>query len=286
MPSTRPTVLVTGATGIIGPAIVETLARAGWQVAATDQTVENLTLCEHLTGRKLPAALFVASDLSTREGTIALVREVEAKLGRLSAIVNAAVVNHGRSLDDLAEAEAHKEMAVNFLAPLWLMQTALDSLRTNRGSIVNFSSIRTVAPRRNSLIYSCTKIALEKATEILAGDLLQDGVRVNAIRIGIVPGNHYLREAARSVSPELAQQMVGELLPRHIERMQESVGAECVGSPGQIARWVAILLDPKNGFLNGETITLDGGYSRKMPSPLGSKTSAEDLDNWRKKHKV
>src|SRR5690606_11150881 len=129
---------------------------------------------------------------------------------------------YNRMLADLREEEVQLEIAVNLLAPLWLTRLALPSLRSNKGSIVNFSSIRVVSPRKSTLIYSCIKSAVEKATEVLAGSLLEDGIRVNALRIGVVPGNHFLRATAQQMSPERAVRMVQEIMPRHFARSRET----------------------------------------------------------------
>ena len=280
----RPIVLVTGATGIIGPSIVETLTRKNWRVAASDLSEADRELCERLTGKNLVAERFIPADLSTRAGAEALMREVREKMGPVSAIVNGAVVNHGMRFAELDETAAQREIAVNFLAPLWLARAALEDLRANRGSIVHFSSIRTVQPRRTTLLYSCMKVALEQATAMLAGELAEEGVRVNAIRVGSVPGNHYLRAAARALPPDQALRMAEELLPRHFQRLRESLGVHCVVAPEEIARWVARLIDPGNSALNGEIITLDGGYTRQMPEGSAGTESARELAAWLESH--
>jgi len=280
MTNHHPIVLVTGATGIIGPSIVETLARQNWRVAASDLSEADRELSERLTGKKLAAERFIPADLSTRAGADALMREVREELGPVSAIVNGAVLNHGQVFTDLEETAVQREIAVNFLAPLWLARAGLDDLRANQGSLVHFSSIRTVLPRRNTLIYSSLKAALEQATGILAGELGEDGVRVNAIRVGAVPGNHYLRATARGLPPDQARRMAEELLPRHFQRLRETQGAHCVVSPEDIAKWVAFLLAPDNRALNGETITLDGGYTRNMPVTNPGTESARELAAW------
>lgn len=280
----RPVVLVTGATGIIGPAIVKALSDEGWVVVATDRSESDRHMCENLLGRKLDAEGFISADLTTRANAVSLMDEIERTFGGVSAIVNAATVNFNRPFSEIREDEAETEIAVNFLAPLWLAQIALPSLRAGAGSIVNFSSVRVAAPRRTSLIYSCTKAAVETATQVLAGSLLEEGVRVNAIRVGLVPGNHFLRDAAGTLSPEDAAKMAADILPGHLERARLAVGEACVGLPEEIARWVVILINRKNRFLNGETITLDGGYLRKMPGAPAASSTPDFVADWLKNH--
>jgi len=284
MSETKPIALVTGSAGILGPAIVDLLAQEGWLVAATDRSVEERDLCEHLAGRKLKADTFIPADLSSRAAAETLVRQVESELGPITALINAATINFKRPFGELQEEEVQAEIAVNLLAPLWLAQAALPSLSASRGSIVNFSSIRASSPRRNTLIYSCTKAALEKATEVLAADLLEDGVRVNALRVGVVPGNHFMRQAARQLPPDQAAQMARDIGPTQLARSRAAVGANCVGTPEDIARWVAILTNPKNHFLNGEVITLDGGYLHKFPTAETSKVNVDLIQEWLNSH--
>lgn len=280
MSASKPVVLVTGSAGIIGPAILATLSQGGWTVAATDRSLEERDLCEHLAGGKLAADAFFPADLTTRSNAEILVRTVEKELGGITGLVNAATLNFNRPFPEITEEETRQEIAVNFLAPLWLAQAALPSLRKAEGAIVNFSSVRVVSPRRKTLVYSCAKAAVEKATEILAADLLDDGIRVNALRVGVVPGNHFMRKKARTLPPADAAQMARDIRPEQLARSRQAVGDRCVGSPEEIARWVALLLDPQNRFLTGETITLDGGYLRKFPAVVNSSGNADLMENW------
>ncbi len=258
--------LVTGAGGIIGPSIVQRLIEDGWTVAAADRNLEEFTSGERLLGRPFPGHHF-AADLSSRAECERLVAEVEAKLGPISGIVNNAAYNANRLFEDLDETASQREWAINTLAPLWLALAALPSLRAAKGGVVNMSSMQVIRGLRPSLVYSATKAALETVTTQLAGQFLDEGVRFNGIRIGMVPGYAFLRPAAEKLPDDLAAKMVADVLPKHLEAARERNGEQCTGSPEDIAALTAFLLRPEARFINGSIITLDGGL---LQAPLGA----------------
>lgn len=121
----------------------------------------------------------------------------------------------------------------------------------------------------------------------MALELLECGVRVNTVRIGRVPGFAFLRETVKTLPAPLARKIVQDLMPRRMEEMRRTCGAQAVGTPRDIAQTVAFLLSPAARFINGQTLVLDGGYhpdTRLHPVP--GKPYAEPIAEWLRQHAV
>lgn len=275
--------LVTGAAGIIGPAITKELRTNGWRVIATDRSQECFDLYEKAFGEAVDADEIVAADLGSQDSCTTLIREIEFNHGRLSAIVNGAAFNTVLPLSAITEMEMRRLFAVNFMAPIFLAQAALPSLIKNRGAIINLSSVLVDEPRPGGLLYACSKASLEKATQIMALELIKNGVRVNNIRIGRVPGYAFLRNTIKELSADLAQQMVRELLAERIEEMERKCGAQGVGRPEDIAKTISFLLSPAARFINGQTLVLDGGFCADS-TPAKTIPFDQKIAEWLERH--
>lgn len=275
-----PLALVTGAAGIIGPAITRKLRSAGWRVVATDQHSSHFDLYEKAFGESVEADEIIPADLVSQESCVALIREIEDRHGGLSAIIHAAVINARQPFSEVTEDTAARHFAVNVLAAIFLAQTARHSLAKNKGSLIHFSSVMVEKPRKGGLLYACSKAALEKATEEMAWELREDGVRVNCLRVGKVPGYEFLRDTIRDLPDSLARKLVRDLLAERTAEMERQYGTQGVGRPEDVAQTVAFLLSRAARFINGRIIALDGGF---CPEPEGCRKSvsfATRISDW------
>jgi NAD(P)-dependent dehydrogenase (short-subunit alcohol dehydrogenase family) len=180
-------VLVTGAAGGIGGAIMRALVAAGHSVAAVDRDAERLNALA--TDRIHP----ILADLATEAGCREAVASAAARFGRLEAVINNAGVGVS-SLRPDAEAQVPRIeeltaeiwdsfFAINVRAPMLITQAALPHLRAAKfGRIVNnTTSFRTML---RVLPYGATKSALESMSAIWATELEDEGITVNVL----IPG--------------------------------------------------------------------------------------------------
>lgn len=268
--------LVTGAAGIIGPAIVATLRARGWRVAATDRSLASFELHEKALGERCAADRLLPADLGSQSECAALIETIACECGELGAIVNGAAFNNPLSLAAMQEEALQRSFAVNFAAPLYLAQAALPMLSKNKGAIVNLSSVMVTQLKKNNMLYACSKAALEAATTIMGLEMV--GVRVNAIRIGRVPGHAFLRRVIPHLDAEAAQKMVRDIHARRMDELTKNLGEQAIGAPEDIAHMVAFLLSEEARFLNGRTFTLDGGYEPE--SPMSGTSFADLIADW------
>lgn len=275
--------LVTGAAGIIGPGICKVLASDGWRVAAHDISEQHLQLPAHVGMEPLAAEATFVADLSQgRAACQQLISEVEERLGPVAAIVNNAAAHpETPPLEDVDDTYSRFMMEVNLLAPFYLIQAALPSLKSQGGAVVNLSSILVERPRATDLWYPVAKQGLEKLTDILAGRLLPEGVRCNTVRVGSVPGYAFMRKQLMDLPPEKARRMFKELIQEHVSG-GDALLAKRRTSAEDIANAVAFLVSPLSAHVTGALLQVDGGMQvARRPGTGGElKRLVDKIELW------
>ncbi len=227
------TAVVTGATGGIGAATVDRLARDGYDVVAVDRVPSEVTV-----GR------FVEADLS---GIDASLRAIRAAVTRVDALVNAAGIVERTRLGDHSAAEWERVHAVNARAPLLLTQGLLD-LMERGASVVNVASIEAsgvfASTDQPTTIYASSKAALVSITQTLAAALGPRGIRVNAVAPGLI----------RTPMSAGIEAGVGEWCRSHI-----ALGRW--GEPADVADVISFLAGDDSRYVTGTTLVVDGGMS-------------------------
>lgn len=262
-----PVVLVTGAAGIIGPAICKQLSEEGWRVAASDLKQEYLELPEKVGLGPIQAEATFLADLSDGDQACRdLVWQVESTLGPVAALVNNAVLHPPPpELGEVSSEYSRLMMEINLLAPFHLVQAALPSLTEHSGAVVNMSSILAVKPRFDDLWYPVVKAGLEKLTEVLAQRLLPQRIRCNRVRVGSVPGYHFMRETLLELPAEKARKLHEEVMDR-ILNSESTLLRERRTSPDDIAKAVAFLLSEESCHITGTVLHVDGGMVLDRPT--------------------
>ncbi len=151
------TAVVTGASRGIGLAVTEALTKEGVRVAGAARTVTPEL--------NASAAVAVSADLSTREGTAAVVAAAMTKLGGVDILVNNVGAGDADSLSlagflDADDEQWRRPFDLNLLSAVWTTRAALPSLLERGGVIVNISSINSRVPATGPVGYSEAKAAL------------------------------------------------------------------------------------------------------------------------------
>lgn len=240
------TVLVTGASGGIGAAIVERLAAEGARPII--HYGRDAATAEALLARIGGNGLLVQADLSTPDGPFALWQKALAAGGRIHGLVNNAGIRTEISIEAPPEdwkAAWQREFQINFFAAADLCKEAICHFKAcGGGRIVNMASR---AGQRgyaaDAMPYGATKAALVNLTKSIARSFGADGVTAVAIAPGWVRTDMAEDFIATHGKPAaVADIPIGEM-----------------ASPAEVAELVAFVLRPSQASLNGATLDVNGG---------------------------
>ena len=250
MPNTSPILLITGASRGIGAASARLAARRGWDVAVNyhrDAAAAEAVAAEvRAAGRR---AITVAADVADEAAVLAMFARVDAELGRLTGLVNnAGIVAMKARLDEMDVARWQRMWAVNLTGSLLCAREAVRRMSTRHGGaggvIVNLSSVaaRLGAPGMY-VDYGASKGAIDTLTQGLGVELAAEGIRVNAVRPGIIDTDIH----ADSGEPGRAH-AAAALIP-----MQRP------GTADEVAAAIVWLLSAEAGYTTSTVLDVAGG---------------------------
>jgi NAD(P)-dependent dehydrogenase (short-subunit alcohol dehydrogenase family) len=248
--SNRPLAVVTGGSRGIGRAVAVALAGQGWNVcfsylsnaAAAKETTAAI---EAAGGRALAVQADVAEPADSRR----LFQAAEAEFGRIDALVNnAGVVGEPRSILDADDAHLSAVFRTNVLGSFFCVAEAGRRMSKQRGGrggvIVNMSS---AAARHggmpNEAHYAASKGAIDSLTLALAKELSPHGIRVNAVRPGLI-------------DTEIHEAHGGQEL---VNRVGPTVPIGRAGTAEEVANVVAFLCGPHSSYVHGALVDVSGG---------------------------
>lgn len=250
MPQAPQILLITGASRGIGAATARLAAQRGWDVAinyARDSAAAEAVAADvRAAGRR---AITVAADVADEPAVLAMFARVDAELGRLTGLVNnAGIVDLQARLDEMAIARWQRMFAVNITGSLLCAREAVRRMSTRHGgaggSIVNLGS---VAARLGSpamyVDYAASKGAIDSFTHGLAIELAGEGVRVNAVRPGIIDTDIHSASGDRGRPQASAS----------------SIPMQRPGTADEVANAIVWLLSAEASYTTGAIIDVAGG---------------------------
>jgi 3-oxoacyl-[acyl-carrier protein] reductase len=239
------TALVTGASRGIGAAVALRLALDGFQVvvnyAARPEAAEQVVRAIIQAGGKAYAIL---ADVSDPAAVAALFDHAEMEYGGLDVLVNnAGIIQPGQiDLADTSEALFDRIFAVNARGTFNTMKLAARRLRDG-GRIINFSTSVVGLALPGYAAYAGSKAAVEAMSRVFAKELRGRGVTVNCV----APG------------PTATELFLDGKDPGTVERLANQAPLQRLGRPEDIAGVVAFLASDEGGWINGQTLRVNGG---------------------------
>jgi NAD(P)-dependent dehydrogenase (short-subunit alcohol dehydrogenase family) len=249
--SGTPVVLVSGAGGGIGAAVVQRFAAAGWRVACTDVDAVRLAA---LQSDAIVAR--VPGDVRTAAACHTIVADtLRSTDGRLDALVNTAGVWREGPVDQCSEDDYDLVMDVNTKGTFFLCAAAIPALKQARGAIVNISSDAGRQGNLNAAAYCASKGAVTLFTKALALELAPHDVRANVVSPADVrtPMLQFQAERYGGGDPDAYYRTL-------LEKYPQGTGARFI-EPQEVAELVFYLCSPAAASVTGADLAIDRGYS-------------------------
>jgi NAD(P)-dependent dehydrogenase (short-subunit alcohol dehydrogenase family) len=244
-----PVVVVTGASGRLGGAIADALARRSARLVLMDQSAGGLVdQAEGLSGRT--ESITVTADATAADAPGVVFEAAIERFGRVDALVNnAGVEGPIARLEDLELDEVRRVFEVNVFALLAFSAEAVRRFRPQaRGRIVNMASGAGLAGTALMAAYSASKHAVVGLTRSLAGEVAGAGIQVNAVCPGCVDSPMMERIEAR----------LGEVAGTGPASFLGAIPAGRYCEPAEVGELVAWLALEAPDYVNGSTQVIDG----------------------------
>jgi NAD(P)-dependent dehydrogenase (short-subunit alcohol dehydrogenase family) len=235
-------VIVTGAAGGIGRAIVNTLSRSGCAVAACDAPG---TPVEDLAGAATTATFNVRDRAAVQEGVAGAI----AELGGCDAVVaNAGVVDTIHRAERFSDADWRKDIETNLYGAFYLAQSAFDALTASGdGRVILISSVAAETGIPGQVAYGASKAGLVGAARTLAAEWAAVGVRCNVVMPGFIA-----TPKVRAMPDPIKQSAAAAIPLKRFGETEELAGA------------VSFLLSPAAAYITGAVLRVDGGFGLSL----------------------
>lgn len=243
-------VLVTGASGGIGKAIVNKYSRQGLTMAIADKDEDKANKLVHEINRGNGKAMAFPGDLLDQNYSDNLANEVKEKLGSIDILINNAGLMRRGDITQTSDEDYELSMKINVEAPFRLIRASIPLMvDSGGGSIVNISSCWGINPGPNHLIYCTTKAALAAMTKCLGRDHAHQNIRINAVCPNEV-NTPMLRTGfeIRGLNPDDA-----------IRELNQSVPIGHIAEPEEIADVVSFLSSDEARYICGSLVEINGG---------------------------
>ena len=238
-------VLLTGATGGIGKAILQTMVRAGASVVISGTKIDALQELTASAMEQADNAIIkpIACNLSQIDTIDALVNEVFEFLGGLDILIcNAGMTKDALSMR-MKDAEWEEVLRVNLQATFKLNQAAVKKMMRQRyGRIINMSSVIAYSGNAGQANYAASKAGMIGMSKSIALEIASIGITVNCV----APG--FIDTPMTEVIPENIQQEIRERIP---------MGR--TGKPEEVANAVLFLASDEASYITGSTVHVNGG---------------------------
>ena len=238
------TILITGASRGIGLSTAQLFAKKGARVIMVARNQENLDKAALETEGETFA---FEADVAKMEDIKKLAAYVNENFGHLDVLVNNAGTNIRKPVKDVTDGEFEHIMNTNLRSAYELTRMLYSALKKGKkGNVIFMSSVAGLTHLRTGALYAMSKAAMNQLTKNLAAEWATDDIRVNAI-------------APWYIATPLAKQVLQN--EQYKTEVLNRTPMKRIGEPYEVASVVEFLSSPGAGYITGQTIAVDGGFS-------------------------
>jgi NAD(P)-dependent dehydrogenase (short-subunit alcohol dehydrogenase family) len=251
-------IIVTGACRGIGRAITEAFVANGDLVTMVSDNKDELL--ETAAAISNPDNVMVIDgDLANDDFVDEIVEATYRKWGKIDVLINNAAWRTIETLNTITRENWEKTLKVCLTSPVFLSKMAANKMRSGKrgGVIVHISSVMAKRTGGTSPAYIAAKGALLSLTYEMAALYGPSGIRV----VAVCPGN--VNTAMSSDFKDNKGSNISQIL---VDEMEGMTPLERSASPGEIANGVFWLASDKASFVNGTSLTIDGGFTHNFNS--------------------
>jgi 3-oxoacyl-[acyl-carrier protein] reductase len=245
MNAQRKTAIVTGATGGIGKAVAQRLARDGFAVVvnyAGNAAAADAVTAEIRSGGG--GAIALQADVSDEGQVASLFAECLSTYGRVDVVVNAAGIMPMSLIAKGELATFDKVIAINLRGTFLVLSQAAQHVAEG-GRIIAFSSSVLAKAFPGYGAYIASKAGVEGLVHVLANEMRGRAISVNAVAPGPIATDLFLKGKS--------EEKIAEFI--------KMAPLERLGTPSDVAGVVAFLAGPEGGWVNGQTVRVNGGFA-------------------------
>ncbi|BCE01826.1 SDR family oxidoreductase [Marinicellulosiphila megalodicopiae] len=243
-------VLITGGSRGIGAQSAILAAKQGWDVVITyrNQPIEAQKIVDYILELGC-YAIAIKMDLAIEQEIIDLFEKIDSEFGRLDALINnAGVITAISKFTDMSSDRIKNVFNINVVGTFICTQQAVKRMVISEegrgGSIVNLSSVAATIGSPNEFIdYAASKGAIDTLTLGLAKEVAEDGIRVNAVRPGLI--NTEMHGDAGDINRP--------------EKLKHNIPMRRAGEPCEVASAVIWLISDEASYVNGAILDVSGG---------------------------
>lgn len=248
--SDTPVVLVTGGSRGIGAAVCRLAAHRGWRVAvnyASDRKAADAVVASIVEDGG--EAVAIEGDVGKAADIAAMFAAVDGHFGRLDGLVNnAGIVDYPQRVDEMSAERIERMLRVNVTGSMLCAAEAIRRMSSRHGgrggAIVNVSSMAAILGAATQYVdYAASKAAIDTFTVGLSREVAAEGIRVNAVRPGIIETDLHASGG----------------LPDRAREMAPSVPMQRAGTAEEVADAILYLLSPSASYITGAILNVSGG---------------------------